>query len=102
MFANSGDATPPCGVPLVVSVNTLLSSTPAWSHAFTRRFRVGNVLSLRRRLAGRCGRTILHVDASFKNPDDMPEEQHRSPPSWRERTAYRHIIHDSFCIPIGY
>src|SRR5215475_4835608 len=43
-------ATPPCGVPLVVAVNTLLSSTPAWSHAFTRRFSVGNVLSLRRRV----------------------------------------------------
>src|SRR5262249_48325523 len=43
-------ASPPCGVPLVVAVNTLLSSTPAWSHAFTRRFSVGNVLSLRRRV----------------------------------------------------
>src|SRR2546426_338807 len=44
--------------------------------------------------------SILHVDASFKNPYDMPEEQHRSPPSWRERTAYRHVMHESFCMPI--
>src|SRR3989442_10971588 len=44
--------------------------------------------------------SILHVDASFKTPYDMPEEQHRSPPSWRERTAYRHVMHESFCMPI--
>src|SRR5262245_17546023 len=39
------------------------------------------------------GLSILHVDASFKNPEDMPEEQQRSPPSWRERTACRHVMH---------
>jgi hypothetical protein len=31
--------------------------------------------------------SILHVDASFKNPKEMSEEQHRPPPGWRERTA---------------
>jgi hypothetical protein len=41
--------TPPCGVPVVVSVHPPLSSPPAWSHAFTRRFRGGQVLSLWRR-----------------------------------------------------
>ena len=44
--------------------------------------------------------SILHVAASFKNPDDMSEEQYGSPPSWRERIAYQHIMYESFLIPI--
>ena len=42
--------------------------------------------------------SILHVDASFKNPKEMSEEQHRPPPGWRECTAYRHVMHESFRI----
>src|SRR6266478_6695772 len=42
--------------------------------------------------------SILHVDASFKNPKEMSEEQHRPPPGRRERTAYRHVMHESFRI----
>jgi len=41
--------------------------------------------------------SILHVDASFKNPYDLPEEQHRPLPGWRGRTAYRHVVHMSLC-----
>jgi hypothetical protein len=40
--------------------------------------------------------SILHIDASFKNPKEMSEEQHRPPPGWRERTAYKHVMHESF------
>jgi len=45
--------------------------------------------------------SILHVDASFKNPSGMSEEQHRSLPRRRERTAYRHIIYESFRMLLG-
>jgi hypothetical protein len=45
------------------------------------------------------GTAILHVDASFKNPYDMPEP-HRLPAGWRGRTAYRHVVHKSCYIPI--
>jgi hypothetical protein len=34
MLANSGEMTPPCGVPSDVAVNTLWSMTPDFSQAF--------------------------------------------------------------------
>jgi hypothetical protein len=40
--------------------------------------------------------SILHLDASFKNPKEMSQEQQRPPPRWRERTAYRRVLHESF------
>jgi N-terminal domain of reverse transcriptase len=39
---------------------------------------------------------IVHLDASFKNPKEMSQEQQRPPPRWRERTAYRRVLHESF------
>jgi hypothetical protein len=44
-----GVVTPPGGVPIAVPTNIPLSRTPALSHAFTSRFRVGNVLIYRSR-----------------------------------------------------
>src|SRR6266853_1784742 len=53
-----------------------------------------NITTLLRETLG--ATSILHIDASFKNPKEMSEEQHRPPPGWRERTAYKHVMHESF------
>ena len=51
MVAQRGEATPPCGVPPSVGLNTSLSTTPALSHSLRGRAKCGLVCLFSRRAA---------------------------------------------------